>query len=362
MKILHVIESLEVGGAEMLVVNLINEMPKKYQHAVCCVKKVGALSKRLPNDVKIYCLNKHEGNSLSTPFQLARIIRKNHYDVVHSHNWGQIIEAVIGGKIGGAKCIIHTAHGVMGHYSGNIIKRKTRKLSEGLISRFADKIVTVSDYLRVQIISNLSISPDNIMIIYNGVICKEKDRHIDNKNPTLTLVTVGRMVSVKNYPMLLRAFRMAKNKCSVPMRLLFIGDGPERNVLEQLKDELELDDSVIFYGFRDDVEKFLLESDIFVNSSFYEGISIAILEAMKESIPVIATSVGGNKEIITHNLSGMLVPDNDAEKFSEAIITLANNFEERKRIGEHGKALVIEKFNINKTVDSYRNLYESVIC
>jgi sugar transferase (PEP-CTERM/EpsH1 system associated) len=361
MKILHVIESLEIGGAEMFVINLVNQMPKEYEQSICCIKKIGPLENRLSRDIRVFCLNKKEGNSLSVPFRLAKIIRHGGYDVVHSHNWGVLIESLVGGRLGGARCIIHTAHGIMEHYSKNKIKKHLRKIAERVMAFFLDKLVTVSDQLRGQIISDLSISSKKIMTVYNGVICRDDSKHIIKNNNMVTLVSVGRMVPVKNYQMLIKAFKIAEEKCSIPIRLIFVGDGPERKRLEQIKDDMKLGEKVIFYGYRDDTEKIMCESDIFVNSSFYEGISIAILEAMKESIPVIATSVGGNKEIIEDNFSGLLVPNNDAEKFSKAIVELVNDFEKRKRIGQNSKVIVSNRFNLNKTLDDYARLYNGIV-
>lgn len=361
MKILHVIESLEVGGAEMLVVNLINEMPNDYNQAVCCIKKIGQLSNKIKKNVKIYCLNKNEGNSLIVPLQIAKIIRNNKFDVVHSHNWGHFPETFLGAKIGGAKVIVHTAHGAMEHYSKNIIKKKLRMFIESIVSIFIDKIIAVSDSLRSKIINDLFISKNKVVTIYNGVNFKAIDHKHKKCKSELLLVTVGRLVQVKNYKMLIRAFAIAKKRCKYNIRLIFVGDGPERNNLEIECDSYNLNNNLIFYGFCDEVDKILSESDIFVNSSHYEGISLAIIEAMKFSLPVIATSVGGNNEIISDGFSGILIPDNDVERFSDAIICLANDKKKRSIIGRNGREKAFNKFNFEKTKRNYIILYEKFL-
>jgi sugar transferase (PEP-CTERM/EpsH1 system associated) len=367
MKILHVVESLEMGGAEMVAVNLINSMREEHDLIVCCIKKEGPFVKRIACNIPIFCFDKGEGNDVKIPFRLAKIIRQNRIDVVHSHHWGVFCEAAWGGRMGGAKTIIHTAHGDLSHFSSNCLKKKVRRITERVSAILVDKIVTVSEYIRAQILSELSISPRKIMTIYNGIdttngVLPNFQKEAEERNE-LTLVTVGRLSTVKNYKMLLKAFKLAQDMTSLSMRLIFVGDGPEKVILEGLADRLRIANRVSFLGFRNDVERILASSDIFVLSSHYEGISMAILEAMRAGLPVIATSVGGNVESVKDEHTGVLVPDNDHGKFSEAIVKLASDSEKRKCLGLNGIRHVKETFNLKNSVKNYLNVYmrQSVI-
>jgi glycosyltransferase involved in cell wall biosynthesis len=167
---------------------------------------------------------------------------------------------------------------------------------------------------------------------------------------------IGRLVPVKNIKSLLKAMRLVVKECP-RIKLLLIGDGPERNELEKIVIENGLQSFVFFTGFRDDARDFLAEADIFVLPSYYEGISIALLEAMSAGLPSVITNVGGNSEVIIHNENGFLYPSGDVNSLSNYIIKLYQNTSLRKDMGEKAKERVNKYFSISHTAERYTQLY-----
>ncbi|MBL0125026.1 MAG: glycosyltransferase [Betaproteobacteria bacterium] len=167
-------------------------------------------------------------------------------------------------------------------------------------------------------------------------------------------ITVGRLATIKNQAMMIRAFHAA---ACANAKLWLVGDGPERATLEALAAELALEDRVSFIGFRHDVADLLSQSDIFLMSSNYEGVSIAVLEAMRASLPVIGTQVGGMSETVKPD-TGVLMPAGDIAAMAAAIRMLADSPEKRQQLGAAGREFLITEFSINNMLTKYELLYK----
>jgi glycosyltransferase involved in cell wall biosynthesis len=164
---------------------------------------------------------------------------------------------------------------------------------------------------------------------------------------------------VKNQAMMLRALSGVLARYP-QARLRIIGDGPERSGLEALAGELRISGSVEFLGFRKDVGALLAESDVFLMSSHYEGISIAVLEAMCAGLPVLATRVGGIPEMVEDGRTGVLVPDGDVEAMAQAMGKLLDSSHDRQRLGAAGKEFLQREFSIDMTAERYFRLYQGL--
>ncbi len=367
-RILQAIETLDCGGAEVVVINLIERLRFHHEVILCCVKKTGPLLKRIPKGIRILCLHKPEGNDLRTFIKMGVIIKRFKIDLVHTHNWDVLWDAALGSMLVGKIPVVHTIHGLFWRHAPTFIGRKKnffRRRLERISAWYASRLISVSNYLRKQVIDELAISGRKILTIRNGIPVTSSNlyekRMRSKGNQEVRLITVGRLSRVKNYPMLLKAFSIALKKSKIPLRLIFVGDGPERGHLIELSNKLGIMDYVNFLGFRENVEELLWQSDIFVLSSHYEGISIAILEAMRAGLPVIATSVGGNVETVKHGVSGLLCKKDDHIDFATQIVFLSENREVRLRIGREAYSRLTSFFNIDKTVKAYLNVYEQAM-
>ncbi len=361
MRVLHVIETLEFGGAEKVLVELANAMANHCEVAVCCIKQTGELQASLDRRIRVHCMNSGEGNHVLLPFKLALLVRGGRFDVVHSHTWGVYIESAFGALLGGARILVHTVHGQYLYYAPGLasrLKRRLRHFVERMLARAHRRIVTVSDAIQKYVRAEVGIPAARLLTIHNGVSDAQHTSRPYRSGMPAVFITVGRLVAVKNYAMLLRAFADVVRLHPVS-RLVVVGDGPERSALEALTDELGISGRVEFLGFRQDVQLLLQEADIFVLSSRYEGISIALLEAMRAGLPAIATRVGGMAEVLVDGETGILVPGDHQEAMAQAMITLAQSPAERRRLGDQGYARMRDSFSMSVMVERYLSVYRA---
>jgi len=359
MRILHVIESLEFGGAEKVVISLANSMANTHEVAICCVKTIGALGPEVDRRINVSCLNKGEGNDYLLPFRLARIIRQNAYDVVHTHEWGVFLEGGLAGFLSRTPVLIHTAHGPYTGYPDTLrsrVKICLRHVLERLISRCFDRIAAVSDSIREYIVREIRIDPRIVVTLHNGI--PVDDGLADRKTGTsdVAFITVGRLAEIKNHQLMLRAFHETL-KSGTHARLIIVGDGPERARVEDYRRANQLESKVTLMGFRSDVGELLRNADIFILTSRYEGISVALLEAMRAGLPVIATRVGGVPETVRDRETGLLVGSDDLPGLVKAMLQLAESAELRREMGTHGHDFLVEEFSLATMSARYGRLY-----
>lgn len=359
MRIMQLIETLEFGGAEKVVIDLANALVSRHEVTICCAKRLGALQTSADRRIRTHCLGKKEGNDFLVPFQLARVLRRERIDVLHVHNWGMLLEGALAGILARTPIRLQTVHGPYPQYGPGwrqSFKRNARHWFERIASRGLAKIVTVSDSIQNYVREDIGIDSSRLMTIHNGIkICASPPNQTGNIE--IAFITVGRLAKIKNHEMMIRAFHMADCPSA---RLCLVGDGPERNRLELLALELGLGARINFAGFRHDVAELLAQSNVFLMSSDYEGISIAVLEAMRAALPVVGTRVGGMAETVRHGHSGLLVEAGDIEAMAYAIRTLFNSPKERARLGATGRKFLELEFSIETMVERYELLYKGI--
>ena len=171
-------------------------------------------------------------------------------------------------------------------------------------------------------------------------------------------MTVSRLVAIKNLANLLKAFKLACNVQS-NLKLHIVGSGPEQQNLEMLVNELQIADKVVFKGFQTEVIPFLLEADYYVLPSYSEGFSIALVEAMQAGLVCIATNVGGPAEIITENITGMLInPYSIDDIYTKMIAAINLTLPQRVQMGAAAREDVLKRFTPKKHVDDLLNIYK----
>ena len=359
MHILHVIESLEFGGAEKVVVDLANGFADRARVSVCCLKTFGPLRATLTSQVDAFCLHKREGNDYGMPRQLAREIRKRAVDVVHTHNWGAFLEGMLAGRYADTPVRIHTVHGSYPKCRPGPIargKRVVRHWAERRIAPLCQRIVGVSDSICADIEREIGLKSSALCTIHNGIdIYPHRERTTHSRT---RFISVGRLAEIKNFPIMLAAFARLSEYRDADLTL--VGDGPERGHLTTLAKELRIDHRVRFVGFSDQVAQYLSDADVFLVSSNYEGISIAVLEAMRASLPVVATKVGGIPETVIDEVTGILVPPGEAGALAAAMSRLDADRQLRERMGSAGYAVVAEKFSKPAMLSQYASLYRTL--
>jgi glycosyltransferase involved in cell wall biosynthesis len=297
------------------------------------------------------------GNDLLLPLRLARLLRKCQVDVVHTRNAEAFFYGAVAARLAGVSAVIHSEHGRT--FPGKLV----RAIAQRFLLRNVSAAFAVSEQLKQDLIRELGVRHDRIEVLYNGV---DTARFSPNR-PTLraggdlrplVIGSVGRLVSVKNYQLLLRA--IARLPTDPPSRLLLVGEGPERPALAKLAADLNLQDRVEFVGHSEDVPRLLQEMDIFVLPSLSEGMSNTLLEAMAAGAAVLASDVGGNREIIESERSGLLFPNTDVIGAAEQLRRLVSDPGLRADFAQAAVARVRRDFSIDAMLERYESLYRRV--
>jgi len=365
-RILHIMDSLNIGGLENGVVNLINSLDNaKFRHVVCCLRDIGPMAGRLRRkDTKIICLNNLSRNYF-IPLTLMRLIKGFEPDIIHTRNWGTI-DGILAAKLTGRRRVIHGEHGrEFFDLTGSNWKRNL--LRRGL-GRWVNYFVAVSDEIRLWLVNEVGLDKKKVVTIYNGVdtekFCPPADKGKMKQSlgidpDTFIIGTVGRLDRVKNYQMLLKAMLLQKG-FDFPCKLLFIGEGPDRASLEEFTGKNRLR-NVEFLGEKQNVSDYLKAFDLFVLPSLAEGMSNTILEAIASGLPVVATRVGGNSEMIQDGTTGLLVPSDDHLLLSNAIAEYCGDRNLCKKHGQAARLRCQELYNINIMVKNYEKLYSTLM-
>ena len=351
----HVILSLEIGGMEQVVVDLVKAIDRgRFEPVVICLMRLGPLGEEL----RALGLSVHLLPPLTPivsflyPAPLVKILRQVGAEVVHVHS-GCWIKGVVGARLCGVKRVIYTLHGAT---YGRIC---TQKLMERVAAALTDQIVTVSSDLKGQLDAAGHMPMAKVAVIING-IDTERFRSLPLPAPghPLRIGVIARFEPVKDLGTLLRAMKILQNEGLFPA-LDLIGDGSERGALEGLATELGLTNQVSFHGFQRETLQYLAAIEIFANTSLSEGTSISILEAMAAGKPVVATAVGGNPALIAEGVNGLLVPPCDPAALAQALKRLIGDESLRRQIGMVNREKARNEFGLAAMTRQYAGLYET---
>lgn len=351
MKIVHLIHSLEMGGAEMLVVQLCR-MQRAQMHdvSVCVYSQVGVLGEMLRREgFTIYLAG--VGHPLRTMAKFLRHFRALKPDVVHCHNTAATIQGSLPARLAGVRRIISTRHGL-----AKTEADERNRFQYSLAILFCDWVVGICD-IACDNLRTLAIAPKKrIVRIYNGAPPVPRTSYEHLQKSGFTLVFVGRLAPEKALDTLIRAVGLAKS--AVPnLKLWIVGDGRSRSEWETLVDELQLNETVTFWGEKMETAEFFSAADVFVMSSSTEGVPLSLLQSMSLATPSIVTDVDGLAEIIRISQGGLTVPVGDSKKMAEAIVQLAEDAALRQELSKHALEAYLRTFTLDKMVEGYAELY-----
>ena len=363
-KILHLLLSVELGGLEVMVLDLVRSLDReKYQPIIATIDSENGQLRKAFDEAKIpiHLFKRKKGKiDLSLPFKLSNFIKRNKIDIVHSHGFFPWMYGGLTKMINRRCAHIQTVHAI--NPASRNLKNNT---IEQILYLLTD--VLVSDCLYVQnILGNQKILRHKKSVtIYNGInISKFSTNCIPERNKMLPQIktndilfgTVARLVDVKNHKMMINAFKQVVssiNNC----RLLIVGDGPLMDELVCYSSQLKLEENIIFLGERRDINILLNLMDIFLLSSESEGMSITLVEAISSGLPVVATNVGGNAEIIKHNENGLIVESLDTTGFAKAMMRLAKSPTLRSQYSKKSRQNAVDKFSLEKMTKEYEEIY-----
>jgi len=376
--IVHIIHHLGVGGLENGLVNLINHIPSdRYRHAIICLKGYSDFRNRITRkNVKIIALNKREGRDFSLYINLFRTLKELNPDIVHTRNLATI-EGQIIATVAGIRTRIHGEHGrdIFDLHGKNLKYNLLRKIIRPAINHF----IAVSKDLENWLINTISVEPDHIDQIYNGVdsytFCPRSKRPPNNFGPegfftedSFVIGSVGRMAAVKDYPNLVKVFLTLLKKEPTQksrLRLLIVGEGDSRKKCIEMLREAGAEAKAWLPGERSDIPELLRTMDLFVLPSLGEGISNTILEAMSTGLPIVATRVGGNTELVKEEeeeeCTGKLVPPGIPETMADAISTYYRNSSLLDSHGKSARKLIESRFSMETMTNSYLKVYDKAL-
>lgn len=366
-KVLHLLLSLNVGGAERVAASIVTGSdPARFEHEVCCLDEIGVFGEDLARQgFRTTLLRRKSGVDWPLILRLTVFMRCHKIDIVHAHGetpwfYGALASALTFWR---SKCIT-TVHGYGG---GNRTRMDDYRLWK-VLTRLSQKVVLVAENLRQELIEN-DLPKGKLETIINGVDFQKIEKSSKEcreswgiNGTDLIIGIVARLSAVKNHYLLLQALsNLKKDGSCANIKLAIVGDGPERFNLEEKVSQLNLSGSVIFFGAQNAALSFYNLFDIFVLPSFSEGISMTLLEALACKVPVVASRVGGNAEVVKHGETGILFESGDLYGLSQSILDLSLNPTRRKQLAKAGYLRVNEQYSFEVMVESYNRLYAGII-
>jgi len=369
LRVLHVVNRLDMGGTEYGILKVIAGLGNnEFEHQLCAIRgfQPGIAGRPELNDKVVVAAGKESGFQFLL-FRLARIMRSFRPHIVHSRNWGAI-EAIPAARLAGVTVAIHSEHGYELNMLAGLPFRR-RLLRRGIYG-MADAVFAVTGELRNYHERQARAAAGSIRVIRNGVDTARfaprpeirADIRKKFKLPLKSFVigSVGRIVPIKDHATMLKAAITLVQR-GVDVRVLLAGSGPELARLEQLVEaNPELRDRVAFFGAYDNVPEVLNALDVFVLPSISEGMSNTILEAMASGVPVVATRVGGNPELVEENRAGWLFAPGNVAELVHQLEDLAHLGELRRRMGEESRRRAVAEFSLERMIADYRNLYREL--
>ena len=362
--IAFVVHAMQVAGAEVLVAETVRRLGSEIVPLILCLDSVGQLGESLIGDgVEVIALGRRPGLDLSVARRMAKHLRDHQVDVIHAHQYTPFFYAALAKlQVRNKPRLILTEHG---RHFPDLVSHRRRLVNRWILGRLAEEITACSEFSRRALAKTDGFEASRIQVIPNGI---QLNRYSDRRETRDTrrllgldpdkklLVCVARFHPVKDHTTLLRAFAEVTERYE-DVDLLLVGDGPLRESAEALCAELSITDRTRFLGIRSDVADILHASDIFTMTSLSEAASLTVLEAMASALPLVLTAVGGNPELVRHEVEGLLVPRQQPAAAAGAILRLLEDDHLRATMGEAGRQRVTKEYQLDRTIEAYRSLY-----
>ena len=371
--VLHIVFRFDTGGLENGVVNLINRMPTDaYRHAVLALREVTEFRRRIQRaDVGFISMHKPPGSGIAAYGAVSRVIRQLQPAIVHTRNLGPLEMQPVAAWAG-VPVRIHGEHGrELDDLHGN---NRRMQWIRRMYSPFVHRYIALSRDLEQYLAGRVGIAPRRISQIYNGVdgdvFCAASASAGPaplagcpfDANTHWLIGSVGRMQGVKHQTLLARAFVLALQQAPAlraQARLVLVGDGPLRAECAAILHAGGVQALAWLPGERADVADVMRALSCFALPSLAEGISNTILEAMASGLPVIASAVGGNGELVRDGQSGLLFPSDDVQALANAIVRLHHDRPAAQRMGQAGRTAVDQQYSLQAMVAAYQQVYDS---
>ncbi|MDB4223190.1 glycosyltransferase [Granulosicoccus sp.] len=364
-RILHVTHEMAFGGTQQVISQLVTNLDcERFICEIACIDgEVGALGERLQsNGTNFHVFHRGSGFDFALVMAVRKLLIDGKYDIVHCHQYTPYVYGIFASAFTGVK-VVFTEHGRFypDRYSWK------RRLVNPVLGKLTDSIVAISVATRSALAYYEWFSEKQIKVIYNGLIPFSASDDLGYwreqfgvPEGVLVFGTIARFDPIKNIPMMINGFKQVYDR-NPKTRLLLVGDGTERPMLQNLACKAGIEDVVIFTGFQRDTAKLMSLIDVYLLSSFSEGTSMTLLEAMSSGTCSIVTGVGGNVELIEHEISGVIVDSEDTSALASSMEDLAANSDKRRTLGNEASKVFNTHFSIGSMIDAYSRTYEKVL-
>lgn len=366
--ICHLVFAFHTGGLENGVVNLINQLDhNQFRHSIICLTDHDpAFFSRIKHpQVQIFNLQKKPGHDLASFWRCLKLLRQLKPDICHSRNLAAL-EYQLCAVLAGIGYRIHGEHGWdMADLSGS--NKKYLQLKR-LFRLFIHQYICLSAEAQHYLLQQVQVKPERLALICNGVDTNKFQPEAKNltllpkqlQQKSLIFGCVGRMAEVKNQQLLAKAFI---NNCqqnpnfAAQAALVIVGDGKLQQPIADMLAQGGVAEHCWLAGNRDDVAALMHCFDVFVLPSLAEGISNTILEAMACGVPVLASRVGGNPELVQHNLTGWLFDNNNLTELTALMAAIAADPAQLAGKSAAARESALQQFSIKQMVSRYKALY-----
>lgn len=380
-RLLHLVQGLGMGGAEVLLFQHIRALGiQKYDHYVYYFSADGPVREK----IETLGVPVHAGKrmaSIKQPIRfiicllslvrdLMRFIKGNHIQFIQSHLGHANRLAVAVGKLSGVPTF-PTVHSTM-----SFVDRRTKwdlrvyilKAVDAVIYRFADQILAVSQEIKEIVLQEFRLKDSKVMVLKNGILLEDSvsksenlEREFPHSENKLKIIAVGRLVPLKGFDILVKATAEVLKQDLKDFLILIVGDGEERARLEKLIREMEIENYIKLLGIRHDVIGLMKASDIFAIPSRYEGLSIAMIEAMACDLPIIASDAPGLKTYIVHGKNGLLFPVDNHKAMAKCILRLIEDRDMRIRLSHGARESFEKEFDMQKNIKPLDLLFQEYV-
>jgi glycosyltransferase involved in cell wall biosynthesis len=369
-KLLYVIGTLEVGGTERQLVEIVSRLDRtRFEPVVCCLSAGGPLEERLRREgitvhvvgFRGFSVVRNLAKVIRQLIRLVRVVRAEAPVIVHGLLFWAYVLGTFAARLVRVPVVIASRRS-LGHFKAG----KTHYLwIERAANAMTDLIIANSEAVRADVLRQEQVPARKVIVIYNGLDAERYQVGADQAlrsslrlaPGTAVVAVIANFIHYKGYEYFLDAWSAVVRRCPDAVALL-VGDGPLRASCEQRASAAGLGPRVRFLGTRPDVPRLLALADVLVHPSTEEGFSNAILEAMAAGRPVVAAAVGGNPEAIVNGETGLLVPARDSRSLADAIVWMIEHPADAKRFGEAGRRRVAEVFDLSAMVRRYEEVYE----
>ena len=364
-KVLHITFDMRIGGTEQVIKNLIEGTDRGlYDVSILCLEcPPGPFGELLQKQgITIDSISRKEGFDTGLIFRIRHYIKKRNINILHCHQYTPWVYGALASFMTGIK-VIFTEHGRFYPDSSSW----KRRLINPILYRLTDKATTISGATKQALVDYEFLPEDKIQVIYNGIAPLNMNSSqvtgirssLGLSDSTRVIGTIARLDPIKNQLMMLQAFELVLKNCP-NTNLLIVGDGEEMGNLKNMAMKLKISEKVIFTGYITDPTNYLELMDIFLLSSLSEGTSMTLLEAMSLGKPCVVTDAGGNPEIITHEVNGVVTPNNDAAPFADAIIDLLLDDKKYQRQSAASSDCFKERFDLEFMTKEYQQIYQKL--